>query len=249
MRTITINELPEDLHRKIVIKSSEQSRYKRLSVALERTLNHCSEIHAEYESQAIRLRESCERQGFEAGFQLFFSQLVTLIDKYQQCQNQYLSQFRQHISDALRQSLHDPMIVERIIHHLQEHCGHQKALRIIIPTGVNLPDGADTNNYQYTKDNHITVQNDMDAVRFPSELLCQEWLQHAHEATAPVNTIINNLTPNTLHDIAGQLIAMSNQTQTSPLKSEQEDNHEQYQQHDLSASANGTGQQPSGVEL
>lgn len=172
MRTITLDQLPDDLHRLTVIKSSERTRHQRMAVALERTLNRCSEIHAEYEQQTVRLRENCERQAFQTGFALFFSQLVTLLDEYQRQQHKRQDAFRQQIATALRQSLHDPMIVERIIHHLQEKCGHQKALRIVIPRAVKLPDGTDTSNYLYTDDNHITVQNDMDAVRFPSETLC-----------------------------------------------------------------------------
>ncbi|WP_145496711.1 type III secretion protein [Yersinia bercovieri] len=226
MRTITIDELPEDLHRLTVIKSSERTRHQRMAVALERTLNRCSEIHAEYELQTVRLRENCERQAFQTGFELFFSQLVTLLDEYQRQQQKRQEVFRQQIATALNQSLHDPMIVERIIHHLQEQCGHQKALRIVIPRAVKLPDGADISNYLYTDDNHITVQNDMDAVRFPSETLCRTWLQQADEKTAGFNKTINNLTPDMLRNLAGKLIAMSHRMPSETVNSDKDENNE-----------------------
>lgn len=226
MRTIIINELPEDLHHLTVIKSSERTRHQRMAMALERTLNRCSEIHAEYESQTVRLRESSERQAFQTGFELFFSQLVALLDEYQRHQQKRQEVFRQQIATALNQSLHDPMIVERIIHHLQEQCGHQKALRIIIPRAVKLPDGADISNYLYTDDNHITVQNDMDAVRFPSETLCRTWLQQADEKTAGFNETINNLTPDMLRNLAGKLIAMSHQMPSETINSDKDENNE-----------------------
>jgi hypothetical protein len=226
MRTITIDELPEDLHRLTVIKSSERTRHQRMAVALERTLNRCSEIHAEYELQTVRLRENCERQAFQTGFELFFSQLVTLIDEYQRQQQKRQEVYRQQIATALNQSLHDPTIVERIIHHLQEQCGHQKALRIIIPRAVKLPDGADISNYLYTDDNHITVQNDMDAVRFPSETLCRTWLQQADEKTAGFNETINNLTPDMLRNLAGKLIAMSQRMPSETVNSDKDENNE-----------------------
>lgn len=226
MRTITIDELPEDLHRLTVIKSSERTRHQRMAVALERTLNRCSEIHAEYELQTVRLRENCERQAFQTGFELFFSQLVTLLDEYQCQQQKRQGVFRQQIATALNQSLHDPMIVERIIHHLQEQCGHQKALRIVIPRAVKLPDGADISNYLYTDDNHITVQNDMDAVRFPSETLCRTWLQQADEKTAGFNQTINNLTPDMLRNLAGKLIAMSHRMPSETVNSDNDENNE-----------------------
>ncbi|AHM72776.1 hypothetical protein [Yersinia hibernica] len=226
MRTITIDKLPEDLHRQVVIKSSERTRHQRMAVALERTLSRCSEIHAEYELKTVKLRENCEKKAFQAGFQLFFSQLVMLLDEYQRQQNKRQAAFRQQIATALSKSLHDPMIVERIIHHLQEQCGHQKALRIIIPRAVKLPDGADTSNYQYTDDNHITVQNDMDAVRFPSESLCRSWLQLADENIVPLNETINNLTPNLLRDLAGKLIAMSHRSPSKPVNPDEDENHD-----------------------
>lgn len=226
MRTITLDELPEDLHRLTVIKSSERTRHQRMAVALERTLNRCSEIHAEYELQTVRLRENCERQAFQTGFELFFSQLVTLIDEYQRQQQKRQEVYRQQLTTALNQSLHDPTIVERIIHHLQEQCGHQKALRIIIPRAVKLPDGADISNYLYTDDNHITVQNDMDAVRFPSETLCRMWLQQADEKTAGFNETINNLTPDMLRNLAGKLIAMSHRMPSETVNSDKDENNE-----------------------
>jgi hypothetical protein len=226
MRTITIDELPEDLHRLTVIKSSERTRHQQMAVALERTLNRCSEIHAEYELQTVMLRENWERQAFQTGFELFFSQLVTLLDEYQRQQQKRQEVFRQQIATALNQSLHDPMIVERIIHHLQEQCGHQKALRIVIPRAVKLPDGADISNYLYTDDNHITVQNDMDAVRFPSETLCRTWLQQADEKTAGFNKTINNLTPDMLRNLAGKLIAMSHRMPSEIVNSDKDENNE-----------------------
>lgn len=226
MRTITIDKLPEDLHRLTVIKSSERTRHQRMAVALERTLNRCSEIHAEYELQTVRQRENCERQAFQTGFELFFSQLVTLLDEYQRQQQKRQEVFRQQIATALNQSLQDPTIVKRIIHHLQEQCGHQKAQRIIIPRAVKLPDGADISNYLYTDDNHITVQNDMGAVRFPSETLCRTWLQQADEKTADFNETINNLTPDMLRNLAGKLIAISHRMPSATVNSDKDENNE-----------------------
>ncbi len=226
MRTITIDELPEDLHRLVVVKSSERTRHQRMTAALERTLNRCSEIHAEYELRTVRLRENCEKQGFQTGFELFFSQLVTLLDEYQRQQHKRQEVFRQQIATALNNSLHDPIIVERIIHHLQEQCGHQKALRIVIPRAVKLPDGADISNYLYTDDNHITVQNDMDAVRFPSETLCRTWLQQADDKTADFNETISNLTPDMLRDLAGKLIAMSHRLPSETVNTVKDENNE-----------------------
>lgn len=227
MRTITIDELPEDLHRLVVIKSSERNRHQQMAMALERTLNRCSEMHAEYELQAAELREKFERQAFQSGFELFFSQLVTMLDEYQRQQQQRQALFRQHIATALSQSLHDPLIVDRIIHHLQEQCGHQEALRIVIPRAVELPDNADLSNYLFTDDNHITVQNDIAAVRFPSDTLCQTWLAEADEKSVDLNESINNLVPEMLRNLAEKLITISHQRSTTPLNLVKDNYNEQ----------------------
>lgn len=228
MRTITTDTLPEDIDNQVVVKSGERTRHQRMTVALERTLSRCSEIHAEYELQTISLRESSEQQGFEAGFRLFFDQMVALIDDYQRLQHQHQMQFREQVGNALKSALHDSMIVNRIIHHLQEKCGHQKALRIIIPTAVKLPEGADASNYQFTDDNHITVQNDMDAIRFPSESLCRQWLHHADEKVAPTEAVMTHLAPDVLRDIASHLIGLSNQHPlTSTYSEHQQEDHDE----------------------
>lgn len=226
MRTITIDELPDDLHRQVVIKSKERTRHQRMASALERTLNYCSEMHFEAERQMATLRENCEKEAFQAGFHLFFNQIVTLLDEYQRQQIERQVAYRQHIAATLKKSLNDTMIVERIIHHLQEQCGHQKALRIIIPAAVKLPEGVDASNYQYTHDSHITVQNDRDAVRFPSETLCQQWLQYADEHIAPLNNTINNLIPDMLRDLAGKLIVLSQQRPPEPHNATQDKHHD-----------------------
>ena len=209
MRTITNDELPQITHHQVVIRISERTRHQKMASALERTLSRCSEIHADYEKQTARLRENCEKQGFEAGFELFFSQLIALLDEYASRQQQRQQLFRQHIFDALCHSLHDPTIVERIIHHLQEHCGHQKPVRIIIPAAVKLPGSAEASNYQYTDDNHITVQNDMDSIRFPSDALCRQWLASADDIISSHDAITNQLIPNFYHNIASILLGLA----------------------------------------
>lgn len=226
MRIITNDKLPRDTHLLVVIKSGERTRYQKMTVALERTLSRCNEIRADYEKQTVRLRENCEKQGFEVGFQLFFTQLVSLLDTYAHHQRQRETQYRQYITEAISRSLNDATIVKRIIHHLQEHCGHQKTVRIIIPSAVKLPPDADTTNYQYTEDNHITVQNDMDAIRFPSESLCQQWLAYADNMISPHDAVKSQLIPALLRDIAGTLIALSHQYSSPILPSNQEDNNE-----------------------
>ncbi|WP_224718549.1 type III secretion protein [Pectobacterium versatile] len=224
MRTITKNELPQDLSKLTLIKSSERARYRRMANALERTLKRCSEIHEEYELHTVRLRENCEKNGFSTGFHLFFSQLIMMLEQYEKQQNSRMATMRENLITALKSSLHDPVIVERIIHHLQEKCGHQKDLKIVIPKIIPLPDGIDTSHYQFTDDNHITVQNETEAIRFPSESLCWEWIHYADNEIHTLNKKINSIIPDTLTSIAAQLILLSQKENGSETINNKEDN-------------------------
>lgn len=224
MRTISNDELPQDWHKQTLIKSSERSRYRQMAKALERTLTRCSEIHAEYESHTVAIRENSEKEGFSAGFELFFTQIIAMIDEYEKCQKARFNALRNNLHDALASSLHDPVIVERIIHHLQEKCGHQKALRIIIPKEVALPAGADASNYQFSDDNHITIQTDTDSIRFPGGALCRQWLAHAENEIIPLNQNISTLIPELLQELGNQLLSLSeNKTIASYIHTEEEE--------------------------
>jgi len=224
MRTISNDELPQDWHKQTLIKSSERNRYRQMATALERTLKHCSEIHAEYESHTVAIRENSEKEGFAAGFELFFSEVIAMLDEYEKCQNARFNALRNNLNNALESSLHDPVIVERIIHHLQEKCGHQKALRIIIPKEVPLPVGADASNYQFSDDNHITIQTDTDSIRFPGGALCRQWLTQAENKIIPMNQNISTLIPELLQDLGSQLLTLSeNKTTATNMLSEEEE--------------------------
>lgn len=225
MRTITNDELPQDWQKLTLVKSSERSRHRRMAAALERTLTRCSEINAEYESHTVAIRENSEKEGFAAGFELFFSQIIDMLDEYEKCQNARFNALRKNLNDALQSSLHDPVIVERIIHHLQEKCGHQKALRIIIPKEVPLPAGADASNYLFSDDNHITIQTDMDSIRFPGGALCREWLTHAENEILPMNHNIGTLIPELLQQLGNELLNLSeDKTMATYAHEEEEEN-------------------------
>ena len=209
MRMISSNELPDDFEKLTIIKSGERNRYRRFSIALERTLTRCSEIRAEYEAHTVALREACQKEGFTAGFELIFPHFIQMLEEYEKLQNKRLDALRKNLIDALESSLHDPVIVNRIIHHLQEKCGHQKAIRIIIPKKVSLPADIDISNYQFSDDNHITVQNDIDSIRFPGELLCKQWLAYAENETSSLGMDIASLIPEMLHNIGMELLSLA----------------------------------------
>ena len=215
MRTISTARLPEDLDNLTIIKSREKKQHHRMAAALERTLSYCAEVNAEHQSHSIKIREESEKVGFTTGFTLFFSQLLSMFDEYEKKQTARFSSFRRDIFMKLQTSFHDPVIVERIIHHLQEKSGHQKDMKIIIPRQVPLPEGVELSNYQFTDDNHITVQNDSDAIRFPSESLCLQWTNEARKALEDTEIEMASLIPDTLAQIGAQLIALSQCSQTS----------------------------------
>ncbi|CCG86217.1 hypothetical protein [Erwinia piriflorinigrans] len=205
MRKIISDELPKDSHKHILIKSRERNRHRSMAIALEKTFNRCSEIYAEYELHTAELIEHCKKEGFATGFKLFFSQLVTMLDNYEKIQESRMQSLNENLYNALKSSLHDTVIVERIIHHLQEKCGHQKPLKIIIPESVHLQENTDISHYLFCEENHITVQNGVDSIRFPSDSLCRQWLSEAEAEMVTLNHEIGDLIPDLLDDIAVQL--------------------------------------------
>lgn len=214
MRTITNKELPHCVYGHILIKSSVITRYRRMANALERTLNHCSEINFEYESRKNVIRENCEKEGFSTGLQLFFSQLIVMLDDYEKQQNARIEALRSLMVEAVETSFDDPDIVERIIYHIKKICCQQNIEKIIIPRTVQLPDGFDMPDYQFTDDNHITVQYDKEAIRFQRDPLCRQWLTHLETEMTTINNNINIIIPNVLNDIGWKLISLAEQKTT-----------------------------------
>jgi len=195
MRMISKNNLPAYYHQYSVIKCKEREHYQRMTASLERTLARCNEMYAEYESQTVILRENSQKEGFLVGFELFFSQLIHFLNDYEKRQNARLTVLRTTLLNSIKESFNDTVIVERIIHNLQVQCGQQKPLRIIIPKSVRLPDGIDSSSYTLSDDSHITIQNDMDSIRFPIDSICQQWITESDNKIYPLSQEIKELIP------------------------------------------------------
>ncbi|WP_299999376.1 type III secretion protein [uncultured Cedecea sp.] len=204
MRMISGNNLPLNYHQHSIIKGKERDHYQRMAASLERTLARCNEMYAEYESHTVLLRENSQKEGFSMGFELFFSQLVDFLEDYEKRQKIRLTTFRSKLLSSIKESFNDTVIVERIIHNLQIQSGQHKPLRIIIPKTVKLPTGADDSNYILTDDNHITIQNDMDSIRFPIDSVCQQWLAESDESIHSLSQEIDKLSPDFLENIGQQ---------------------------------------------
>lgn len=195
MRTIPKNNLPLNYHQYDVIKGKERDHYQRMAASLERTLARCNEMYAEYESHTLVLRENSQNEGFSVGLDIFFSQLIKFLDNYEKKQNIRLNTFRSTLFNSIKESFNDSVIVERIIHNLQVQSGQQKPLRIIIPKTVKLPEGINNSNYIMTDDCHITIQNDMDSIRFPIDSVCQQWITESDNTIHSLNQHIDKLIP------------------------------------------------------
>ncbi len=206
MRFISSKELPHDIYGKILIKSTMVTRYRNMASALERTLFHCNKIRIESEAHLNETRENFEKEGFSLGLQLFFSQLITMLDDYEQQQSARMKLFEESVMDAVRNSFDDTVIVERIIYYIKKNCCQQNIKKIILPRTVQLPENIEMPHYQYTDDQHITVQSDKEAIRFQNAPLCRQWLVHAKNKTINVNQDISKLIPDVFIDIGLKLI-------------------------------------------
>ncbi|WKX25767.1 type III secretion protein [Tatumella ptyseos] len=209
MRTIKSDQLPDDVKHLNIVKAKERTRYLKLAKALERTMVRCCEIRTAAESETRQMRDEYERQGFETGFQLFFSQIVSLLSDYHHHHQHQQQQFREQVNHSIRETLQDATIVQLIIDQLQKKCGVQPPLNVVIPATVKLPNESPFTTYLYTDDNHISVQNSEGILRFPSEALCRQWLIQAESAIAPLDAEVNRLAPEAIHTIIEQLKRLS----------------------------------------
>jgi len=226
MRKIPVNNLPHDLHDRVVVKANERNSYKNMAAVLERTFKQCSEMRKESELNAIVLEEDAKQEGLRLGFQLFISQLISFLEDFYQSYNRCLETYQQQMKAALNDSLNDPDIVNLIVNHLKNECRDNKILRIIIPNKTRLPVGFDTSQYEFTDASHITIQNDLEAIRFPSDALCRQWLEQADFTVQYNDHLIRNLAPEFLRNIADHLITLSNDHAFQNINNKKELNNE-----------------------
>lgn len=204
MRTVTQAELPENCRHAVLIKSSERKRQRRSGHALEKTLLRCREIHAEQDKLMAEARARCEREGFSAGFQCVFNNLLNVLSEYETLQIERRTRQRQQLQEVITQALHDPIVIERIVTHLHEHFDSSSELTLILPAGIPIPEGLPHVTCLTTADEHITLQSGTRALRFPINRLSDEWLAHA-DSTQDIDQKISMLIPMTLNSIMAQL--------------------------------------------
>ncbi|ADP12400.1 conserved uncharacterized protein [Erwinia sp. Ejp617] len=216
MRFISSKELPNGIYGNILIKSTLITRHRNMASALERTLSHCNKIRIECESRLIETRENCEKEGYSSGLQLFFTQLMNMLDDYEVQQNTRMASFEQSVIDAVQKSFDDMVIVERIIHHIKINCCQQNIKKIIVPRTVQLPDSVEMPNYQYTDDKHITVESEKEAIRFQSAPLCRQWLIHAENKMANINKDISKIIPDIFIDMGMTLVKLGEENRNKP---------------------------------
>lgn len=205
MRTLSRAELPENCDNEILIKSGARRRQRRLSNALEMTLRRCREIHAEQNKHTVEMRARSEKEGFSAGFQHFFSMLIDMLEAYESLLYERQAIQHQQLQEAITQALHDPIAVERIVTHLHDYFDSRSELTLILPAGLPVPEAHAHLTCLTTEDEHITLQCGMQALRFPIDTLCQQWITQADKDIQHINQKLNELIPSTLTRIVEQL--------------------------------------------
>lgn len=198
MRRINSKDVYLDTQYSVVIKAQDRIRNNKMAEALERTLERCNAI-----------RREAVQQGFEEGFRQVMTLLVSFLEHYEQQQIERMRVFRASLSASISESLSDPVIVERVITHMEEVCGQHKPVRIFVPSHIILPDKADRTVVQCGDDNNITVQLGKEIIRFSSGSLVNEWLTSANHDIAPFDSALKAAIPHFYRDIATQLNGLS----------------------------------------
>lgn len=201
MRILSKNELPENYKDLKIIKSHDRDRCVKMNTLLERTLSRCNDMYAEYQLETNLLRENCQREGFSSGFDMFFSQLLQFIEQYSDLQNARLETLKESLTQSIKSSFNDTMIVERILHHLHEKCGQIKPLKIILPSNIRLSGHIDHSNFIFSNEENITLQTERDSIRFPISLICQQWMDKAESNIAIQDEYLEELVPQLLNNI------------------------------------------------
>lgn len=201
MRTVSLAKLPEECRDSVLITAKNRKQHYRSHNAIEHALRRCHEIHDEQMRAADEIKQQKEKEGFSTGFKLFFTTLLSILNDYETLQHQRWTVQRQHLQNAMTQTLHDPIIVEYLVTQLKAHCRPSDAMTLIIPEGVAVPDISPHLTCLTTHENHITLQCGSHAIRFPAETLCQQWMAQADNETQTFTQQLNALTPATLQEI------------------------------------------------
>ncbi|MCW2482635.1 hypothetical protein [Candidatus Symbiopectobacterium sp. NZEC135] len=202
MRTISLAELPEECRDSVLIRSKNRKQQCRSQNAIEHTLRRCHEIYDEQKQTSEEIKKQKEKEGFSAGFKLFFTTMLSMLNDYETLQHQRWTEQRQHLQKALTQTLHDPIIVEYVVTQLNAHCSHSDAMTLILP---EVPDLSPHLTCLTTHENHITLQCGSHALRFPAQALCQQWMTQADSETQEFTQQLDALTPATLQEIIDML--------------------------------------------
>jgi len=176
MRTISCKIFPENSD-VVLIKSSKRQQQNCLALALEHTLRQCNEIKNEHQAHLKRLYKEAECEGYTAGFTLFFEQFIRMLSDYERLQQERLQDLLAALDKNIRAAFKDKDIAQRIIAHVREHCVLQPPLTVIVPRGTVFPEGTDLSTVRFGDYDQITVSGKTASVRFPTELVCQRWLQ------------------------------------------------------------------------
>lgn len=198
MRIIPKDHLPDNFQDTTIIKKSTRNRCIKMHSILEKTLSRCNEMYSEYQSHTVQLRDRCQKEGFSLGFEIFFSQLLQFIDQYTSLQEARIKNLQESMHQSIKSSFDDTVIIERILHHLQEKCGQLKPLRVILPHTVKLDAHIDASNFTFSTEENITVQTDLDSIRFPISSIYQKWLDESIQSVDLQSEYLQELLPHLL---------------------------------------------------
>lgn len=205
MRTVSLAELPEECRNSVLITAKNRKQhYRFFHNAIEHSLRRCHEIHNEQMRAADEIKKQKEKEGFSTGFKLFFTTMLSILNDYETLQHKRWTEQRQHLQNAITQTLHDPIIVEYLVTQLNAHCRHSDTMTLILPEGVAVPDISPQSLHLTcltTHENHITLQCGSHALRFPAETLFQQWMAQADNETQTFTQQLNALTPAMLQEI------------------------------------------------
>lgn len=167
MRIIPLAELPETNLSVPLIRNQGRKKARHYQHTIGDLYSRCSEIVKNTQSEIERCRARAEKEGFTSGLSILFEECLSFVQKYEEIQHEKNRLCREALSEELKRTLNDPVIVERLVTLLQENSVPLDDPVIYLPDYITLPDSCSHLVRKTSASNDITLQSGRHAVRFP----------------------------------------------------------------------------------
>ncbi|EKS5988156.1 hypothetical protein QCA75_004777 [Salmonella enterica] len=213
MRKINSAELPDNHSLYPLIKGSDRNRHCKSMMAIQKTLEHCHHIRAEFESELADLKILSKNEGYLAGLTMFFNELIQLLVSYEEKQNVRFSAYKDFIKSQIESAFFDPEMVDIIISYAQSYFKDDKKIILVFPEKFKaIVDGYNTyDGLIYTDGFNFAAKNDADIIMLPYAALCNKVFSEADLHIKHMSENLYSVLPEHIDNIISTLLRFKNE--------------------------------------